>query len=153
MTTQTRPAIRAAYDSESFKIYIVSGKNPIGEIPASHVLFLAETSDVRTGPLSEFAAGPLTAALQNVYNGVDTRGIERDNPESFELSTRDYRKGGEFVTVTATDHFSKVSQAIAFNVHNEEALTQALQSLPEETRQQRHNEHVPVHAPASELYE
>lgn len=65
MTEQTRPNIRADYDASAFRIHIVSDNKLIEEIPVTRILFQAEISGVRTGPLSEFAAGPLTRALQN----------------------------------------------------------------------------------------
>ncbi len=152
MTAQTKPAIRATYDDKAFRIRIVSDDQPIAEIPIAHVQFWAEKSGVRAGPLSEFAAGPLTAALQTVYDGVDVREIERDHPKSFKISSRDYKQGGEFVTVTARDHFANVSRAHAFQVHNEEAFAQAFELLKEEARQQIHS--VPAYTgPAAEAYD
>lgn len=152
MTKQTQAPIRATYDSESLKIRILSGNEPIGEIPAAHILFRAEASAVSTGPLGEFATGPLTAALQDAYHGVDIGGIERDNPESFEILTRDYKKGGELTPATVRNSFAGATRADIFKVHNEEALAQALQYVEKQATHQRRS--VPVYTgPAAQAYD
>lgn len=139
MAKQTQAPVRATYDAASHNIRISSGSRTIGNIPAIHVQSLAETSETPVDSFHEFTAGPLTTALQNTYDGVDVEEIVRENPTKSTISIRDYKKGGEFVTVPVRDHFAQISRALAFKMHNEDALAQAFEIVATGTKQEKRN--------------